>query len=666
MKKHRLFSLVILVAISISCPFSLQAQFVLEFPEEMETSEQPVQVKQPCSPKPSLLRKVEANYAKALSAYQNGLNQQAWKYLKIAENIEYCHAETHLLKATLFEDEKKIDSAILSYKRALAINPDVWNNAYYSLAHLESITGQYAEAEKHYQQFLGRPRISEKMKQKAQMEQLRNQEALQLTTQSVPFSPKNLGININSSYDEYFPMVTVDDSMLIFTRRYMKEEPEPHLEEDFFYSKRDSLGNWTPAQLLPGPINSNDNEGAQFISPDGKYIFFAGCNRRDGYGSCDIYVSRKEGNQWGIPFNLGTPINTEHWESQPCMSSDGKTLYFSSNRPGGYGKSDLWKSTLKPGGIWTEPVNLGPEINTPGDESSPFLHPDGRTLYFSSNGHGGLGGLDLFVSRMDENGKWGIPQNLGYPINTYADEATLSVNAHGDTAYFSSDNLGGEGKKDIYAFALYEQARPTTVSFMRGRVMDARTQEPLAARFQLIHLSNGEVRIESTAERHNGEFFVCLPTGEAFALNVSYPGYLFHSEHIALDGKHKDKPMEKDIFLKPIESGSTITLNNIFYATNQYQLQETSMAELEKLFTFLQQNPSVKVEISGHTDNVGSAGYNLNLSQKRAEAVYEYLVQKGISQDRIIARGYGFEKPVASNETEEGRAQNRRTELKIL
>lgn len=620
----------------------------------------------PCQPSYHNLKKAKINFEKAFSAYENGLTNQAWKYIRIAQSIEPCYAELHLLKAAVFEDEKKIDSAIASYNRAFGINPDVFPNGYYFLALLEASSGRYREAEIHYSKFLSYPDISTSLREKAEIGQMRNRETLSIVKDRVPFSPKNLGPSINSAYDEYLPLVTLDDSMLIFTRRYLKEAPVPHLEEDFFISRRDSNGGWTETVLLPGPVNSGNNEGAQFISPDGRYLFFAGCNRPDGMGSCDIYVSRRTKDGWGIPFNIGSPVNTSSWESQPCMSSDGKTLYFSSNRPGGYGRSDIWKAELSSGGIWSKPVNLGSEINTPGDENSPFLHPDGKTLYFSSNGHGGLGGLDLFVSRMDENGNWSTPQNLGYPINTYADEATLSVNAKGDTAYFSSDNLDGFGKKDIYSFALHEQVRPTTVSFMKGMVCDGESGKPLAARFELINLKTGLVRIESQARWEDGSFLVCLPCDEAFALNVSFPGYLFHSEHISLDSKHLEKPLRKKILLEPIRSGASITLNNIFYKTDQYVLEETSLAELERIFRFLYQNPEVRVEISGHTDNVGSPQYNKTLSEKRAQAVADYLAGRGIKASRLQARGYGFDFPIADNNTEEGRALNRRTEMKIL
>ncbi len=619
-----------------------------------------------CHPDPGKLGKAKLHYEKALSAYQNGQDEQAWKFLRIAEKTEACFADIHMLKAVLFEENKQADSAIASYRKAFSIDPEVFPSAYYDLGVLEYSTGQYEEAEKSFNLLLSHPGVSEKRKEQARMAQLRNREALALTREEIDFQPKNQGPAINTAEDEYHPSVSLDGNTLIFTRRYRKEEPVPHPEEDFFYSVRDSSGNWQPARLFPEPVNSPENEGALSISPDGRYLFFAGCNRDDGWGSCDLYAAVRKGGTWSLPFNLGETVNSIYWESQPCMSSDGKTLYFASNRPGGQGGSDLWKTELSESGTWSSPVNLGPRINTPGDENSPFLHPDGKTLYFASNGHPGLGGRDLFVCRMDENGQWGVPQNLGFPINTFGDEATLSVNAQGDTAYFSSDNLGGFGKRDIYAFALHEKARPATVSFMEGHVTDFKKRKPVPARFELISLETGLVRIESSASTEDGRFLVCLPTDEEFALNISAPGYLFYSEHIALDSRFKQEPMRKEIRLHPIESGASVILENIFYAVEQYRLEEKSIAELDKVYRFLLQHPSVRIEVGGHTDDSGPAAFNKELSQKRAQAVADYLIGRGIEASRIEAKGYGFDHPIGDNRTEEGRTKNRRTELKIL
>lgn len=621
---------------------------------------------QPCRPSSYNLKKAKQHYQKALNAYQYGHTDQAWKFLAIAQNTEDCFADLHLLKAILYEDARMTDSAILSYQRALSIDPECFHNAYYYLALLESSSGQYEKAEEHFARFIAYPDISENLKAKATLARYRNNEALLLKKDAKEFHPINLGSSINTENDEYLPSLSLDGNTFIFTRRYLKDDPAPHLEEDFFFSTKDSAGAWQKAVPFPQPINSSQNEGAINVSPDGRYLFFAGCNREDGWGSCDIYVSIRKGGEWSKPVNLGMPVNSMYWESQPCMSSDGKTLYFTSNRPGGFGGSDIWKSELSANGSWSTPVNLGHNINTPGDENSPFLHPDGKTLYFSSNGHPGMGGFDLFLSRMNDNGDWGTAQNLGYPINTAADETTLSVNSKGDTAYFASDNLNGYGKKDIYSFYLYEQARPITVSFMEGHVSDIKTGKPLPARFELINLQTGIVRIKSYADAQNGKFLVCLPTDETFALNVSCTGYLFHSEHIALDSRYQTEPLHKEIRLHPIEPGAKVVLENIFYATGKYQIKEESMAELDKIYRFLTANPHLRIEIGGHTDDQGSYDFNRHLSLMRAQAVADYLIRRGIDSTRVKAAGYGFDQPVGDNRTQEGRAQNRRTELKIL
>ena len=620
----------------------------------------------PCRPDPYNLKKAKSHYQKAVNAYQYGDTEQAWRFLNIAQQTEDCFPDLHLLKATLYEEGKNADSAVASYRKAIAIDPDFFPNAYYFLACLESSLGQYQEAEEHFERFLDYPDISENLKEKASIARYRNKEAIAIQKDRKEFVPVNLGPGINTENEEYLPFLSLDGGILVFTRRYPKDDPVPHIEEDFFYSLRDTAGAWTQAVLFPPPINSGQNEGALSISPDGRYLFFAGCGREDGWGSCDIYASVRKGNGWGKVFNLGKPVNSMYWESQPCMSSDGKTLYFASNRPGGFGGSDIWMSQISETGVWSEPVNLGSNVNTPGDENSPFIHPDGETLYFASNGHPGMGGFDLFLSRRESGNRWSAAQNLGYPINTYSDETTLSVNAQGDTAYFSSDNLKGYGKEDIYSFCLYDQARPTTVSFMKGHVSDLETGQPLAARFELISLKSGLVRIESHADRQNGEFLVCLPTDEAFALNISCPGYLFYSAHIALDSRYKAEPMHMNIRLQPIQPGAVVILENIFYDSEQYQLKDESIAELDKIYRFLINNPSLRIEIGGHTDNTGSVSFNQELSSKRAQAVAGYLVQRGIAPHRVKAVGYGFDHPIGDNRTAEGRAKNRRTELKIL
>ncbi|MDR0763571.1 MAG: OmpA family protein [Bacteroidales bacterium] len=605
----------------------------------------------------------------AYNAYRNGDSETSLKYIQKALELYPEYAEAWLQKAIIYEDYKKYDSAIKFYDYALSINPDVFPNAYYTLAKLQNAMGMYQEAESNLAKFLSHPKATSKnVREKAEHLRLKNVEAMRIADEEVPFEPFNLGDSINTEYDEYFPVITLDGNSIIITRRHLRSEPSPHLEEDFFISTRDSNGVFRKALRVPEPINSNRNEGAQSLSSDGRYMFFSLCeeHRDIGYGSCDIWCSRFTNGKWGKPFNLGYPVNTEYWESQPSFSSDGRTLYFCSNRPDGYGAGDIWKTTLTNNGTWSEPENLGSTINTSSMENSPFIHPDQKTLYFSSNGHAGLGGMDIFVARMNEDGKFEKPINLGFPINTYADEKTLSVNRTGDTAYFASDKLNGLGGDDIYGFALYEKARPQTVSYMKGRVLHSETFEPLEAHFELINIETGVQKVESYSDSKSGGFIVALPINEQFALNVSKEGYLFYSEHIALTEQNSSEPLKKDVLLSPIKSGEKIVLNNVFFAIDKADLRTESFVELDRLATLLIKNPALCIEVSGHTDNTGSVAHNQTLSEQRAASVVAYLIGRGVEAKRMTSIGYGSSKPVVSNDTEENRAQNRRTEVKIL
>ena len=438
------------------------------------------------------------------------------------------------------------------------------------------------------------------------------------------------------------------------------------MQEDFYYSVRRPGDGWEARRNLGKPLNSPGNEGAQSLSPDGRMLYFTACNRDDGEGMCDIYISQQTGGKWSVPYNPGRPLNTAYSEKHPSISADGRTLYFASDRPGGWGGLDIWISIMTEDGKWREPVNAGDSINTPEDEQSPFIHPDGKTLYFSSGGHMNLGKGDIFISKKKDDGSWSEAGNLGFPINTFNDEIGLIVNSDGDKAYFSSDRLKGRGM-DIYSFDLYPAVRPARVSYIRGRVYDAETFKGLDARFRLIDLETGNVTIESRSHAGEGDFLLPLPTGHNFAFNVSHPGYLFYSEHFSLEGLYeKTDPYLMDVPLKPIETGERIILKNIFFGFDSDSLLTESLVELDRVTEFLRTNPTVSVEISGHTDSIGSSSYNLRLSERRAQSVVEYLLGRGIDAGRLTYKGYGANQPVASNDTEEGRARNRRTELKII
>ncbi len=364
---------------------------------------------------------------------------------------------------------------------------------------------------------------------------------------------------------------------------------------------------------------------------------------------------------------MGPVVNSSSWDSQPSFSSDGKTLYFASNREGGKGSSDIWKTELQPDGSWSAPVNLGDSINTKDEEIAPFIHPDNRTLYFASRGHQGMGGFDLFVSRMDANGNWTSPVDLAYPINTYADEINLVVNAKGDVAYISSDKLGGKGGMDIYSFKLYKEAQPVMVTYFKGIVFDKETKQRLEAKFELIDLATGKIVSGSSSDKITGEFLLALPTEKNYGLNVSKPGYLFYSDHFELiGGNSKTKPFIYNVPLQPIRVGETVILKNIFFDIDKYDLKEESRSELGRLIQLLKSNLQIHIEISGHTDNHGTADHNLVLSRSRAQAVYNYLVVNGISKERLSYAGFGMTRPIDTNDTEQGRANNRRTEFSVV
>jgi outer membrane protein OmpA-like peptidoglycan-associated protein len=477
-----------------------------------------------------------------------------------------------------------------------------------------------------------------------------------------------MGDSINTRDNEYSPTLTVDEQTFIFTRQRPRDEQTlgtGKFEEDFFVSHWKS-GAWSLARRMPPPINSHGNEGAQCISPDGQFMYFTICNREDGYGSCDLYYSKREGDKWSNPVNMGSTVNSGTWDSQPSISPDGKTIYFASAREGGKGNMDIWKTTLF-NGMWQKPVNLGDSINTPRGEMSPFIHPDGVTLYFTSAGHPGMGGLDIYYARMDSAGNWHKPVNLGYPINSYKDEGFMIVNAKGDKAYFASDNLAGKGGMDLYTFDLYEAARPVSVNYMKGKVFDKKSGQRLEAHFELIDLQTSKVVVQSNSEKTNGEFLVSLPENRNYALNVSKDGYLFYSENFTFKSGHpQTDPLMKDIALNPIDTGIHIVLKNIFFLFDHSDLLIESQVELNRLVDLLNKNPKMKIEIGGHTDNKGTREYNQKLSNDRAESVYTYLVQHGIDKNRLSYKGYGMDKPIDTNDTEEGRANNRRTEFKVV
>jgi outer membrane protein OmpA-like peptidoglycan-associated protein/Tfp pilus assembly protein PilF len=587
-------------------------------------------------------------YDKALEQLQQAVNLDnnftaAWQQLG--------DINRRLLK---YEEAKKL------YQKVLSIYPDFHPLTYFGLAESELNTGDYQNALNHFKKYSAYSSISESSKKFAEKYIADCEYSIEAVKKPVYFKPSNLGLEINTKEQEYLPVVTADEETLIFTR-------QANRNEDFFKSTKQN-GKWGNATYLSKNINTDGyNEGAQCISPDGMYLFFTGCNRPDGLGRCDIYVCRREGKDWSKPFNVGAPINSPGWESQPSLSADGRTLYFVSTRPGGIGGYDLWRTELKVDGAWSDPENMGPNINTTYDEQSPFIHPDDQTFYFSSNGWPGLGNKDIFLSRKDASGNWQKPENMGYPINTFKEETGLIISSNGKNAFFASDVEGGLGGLDIYSFELIDKLRPKPVTYVKGVVYDKSSKEFLNAKVQIISLNNDKIVYDDASDFETGEFLATMPFGKTFALNVAKEGYLFYSESFSLNNSNSQaKPFNLTIPLQKIEVGGKVVLKNIFFETNKYELLPESKIELEQLIKFLNANPKIAIEIGGHTDDVGDQKINQTLSENRAKTVYNYLLKNKISPTRLTYKGYGETMPVSNNATNESRQNNRRTEFRIV
>jgi flagellar motor protein MotB len=611
---------------------------------------------------------------KALKKYNDGVSafdfidfNNAEADFKEAISIDSNFYEAYMMLGELFSKQSRYSEAALNYRKAVKIDSLYFRPVYFNLAYAELMSGDYFRALIHLNVYQAQQGMSQANKTTTAKYIKSCEFALKAIKKPVPFNPVSVGPGINTTDDEYWPSITADGLTMMFTRQpnVINNPGFTGVVQEDFYISYYSANAWQKAFNAGAPLNTIQNEGAQSISSDGSYMFFTACNRPGGLGNCDLYFSAFSNGKWSEPYNLGSPVNTSHWESTPSISADGRTLFFSSSRPGGFGGKDIWLTRLNEHNKWTEPVNLGNEINTAGNEMSPFIHFDGKTLYFASDGLVGMGGYDLFVARMKDDSTWTTPQNLGYPINTFNDEMGLIIESGGKKAYFSSTRDKSKGK-DIFAFDLYESARPNPVSYLKGKVFDKETGKLLKADYELINLSTGKILIKNATDE-TGNFLVCLPSGYNYGINVSKPGYLFYSENFMFEGIHTvSEPYIKRIVLNPAKVGEKMQLSNVFYEVDSWQLKQESMAELNNLVNLLSENKNLAMEIGGYTDSTGSEQYNMDLSEKRALSVVNYLVKNGISSERLKYKGYGNKSPLGDNVTIEGRKLNRRTEAKII
>ncbi|TNE72261.1 MAG: tetratricopeptide repeat protein [Bacteroidetes bacterium] len=597
--------------------------------------------------------------------------------------------EAHMFAGEFAEMLGDYPSAIDHYRKALAINPNhsTTGSTYFYLANLEQAIGDYDNAMRNIDLFERNPNANPELLVKARQIRSNCEFAKKAMQNPIDFNPINIGPGINTEDPEYFPTITVDGRTILFTRRIADGRVSGNFkeQEDFFVSQLGNNNIWGKAEPMPANVNTVNNEGAPTIAPDGRTLVFVGCpdasgeyygENRTGKGSCDLFLTKKLGNRWMDPVNLPGNVNSFHWETQPSLSSDGKTMYFIRGIRGRdmSNNADIYVTRLQPNGQWGTPERLPDHINTPEQEESVLIHPDGRTLYFASRGHVGMGGSDLYVTRMDENGNWSKPENLGYPINTKFDENSLMVSPDGEIAFFASDRDGGYGDLDIYYFIMPEHLRPVKTLYFEGIVFDATTRNPIPGKFQLIDLETGKEVIYSEADKISGEFMVSLPVNREYALNVSYPGYTFFSQNFNMRNPENLEAIHMDVPMVPIVSEQPILLANVFFDLNKSTLRKESFVELNKLVEFLESNPKVKIEIGGHTDSRGSN--NKELSTARAKSVYDYVISKGIDASRLSYKGYGETKPVYSDEyinglstekeKEAAHQANRRTEYKIV
>ncbi|MDZ7606084.1 MAG: OmpA family protein [Cyclobacteriaceae bacterium] len=571
--------------------------------------------------------------------------------------------EAHLRLAFCYELLRNTDDLQMHLEEVIRIAPNSvkYKNVYYSLARVYFNKGKYDQSGAMIATLeklgIDNPRMqtdAEKMKENVAF-------AMENLQKPIDIHPAPMSALLNAHPFQYFPVLTADEQNIIYTVRMGSSFYD---DENIVISARDSDGNWTnPVSISPN-INSQFNEGTCTISADGRIIIFTTCEGRQGYGGCDLYISEKQGDEWGVPKNLGPGINSRSWESQPALSADGRKLYFVSDRAGGVGKRDIWVSEKDAQNIWQKARNLGTSINTSDEEVSPFIHVNGTTLFFASMGYPGFGGYDLYKSEKIDT-VWSEPVNLGYPLNTYEDQVSLFVSANGKNGYYSYEKAeGGERRESLlYSFEFPGEGVLENKSiFITGNIYDANSKKPLKADIELFFLGENVPASVFTSDVKTGEYLTILNENNRFALYINCPGYLFESATFDLSTDQK-VAIRHDFYLKPITIGNSVRLNNLFFDVNSAELSPESKTELNKVVRFLNDNPGVRIGIAGHTDDQGTEQYNQQLSQNRARAVYEYLIKEGIKPQSLTFAGYGESKPIVNNTDEESRRLNRRIEF---
>jgi outer membrane protein OmpA-like peptidoglycan-associated protein/tetratricopeptide (TPR) repeat protein len=605
-------------------------------------------------------------------------------YLNFKIGLTYLYSETKSKAATY------IDKA---YRLNPAVNPDID----YHLGIAFQNTNSFKLAIEHFERF---KKKRSNLASIADEKIAECQVADSLSQNELNVIIENLGEGVNTPYNDYSPIISADGNTLIFTSNRTDDPARAKANanfEDIFVSYKNA-NKWSVPKPISQNINIKYNDAAASLSPDGKTLFLY---YEEGEG--DIYTSTRNGEAWSEPKPLNKNINTAlFWETCASVTPDGKKLFFASNRPGGIGELDIYMSQLDAKGDWGKAVNLGPIINTPNNEDSPFIHHDGTTLYFSSDGHPRLGNSDIFVSEFVNN-KWKKPENMGYPLNSWEYDGFFTLSPDKKKGYFSTAKEGGLGDADIYSITFLEpkykpkpkpvvakveeqKAKPEipkaeefvdpeieihkiakVVTLLKGKVIDERNAAPLSAIISLVDNVTNKVITKLNSNPTTGEFELIIPHGGNYGVATEKAGYLFNSINFNLPQFAEYQEIDTHIIMVKAEVGSKVVLRNVFFDVGKSDLKTESIAEVENIRELLVRDAHLRVQINGHTDNSGNAATNKALSLKRASSVVNYLVQHGIDAGRLSAKGYGSDRPIVSNDDEEGgRAINRRTEIEII
>ncbi|MEI6820416.1 MAG: OmpA family protein [Bacteroidota bacterium] len=622
-------------------------------------------------------KKVIKKFDKAVDLYSSTSYSEAIKILKEITEDEPEYADPYFLLGMIYikKADKNIISAKKYFSRVIEICPEYDPYTYYYLGDIYYGAEKYDTAALYFKNFL---KDVDKIKSDKDYKDAQDKHKWAMFYDNmykhpVPFEPKVLD-GVCTPLDEFLPYITADNDYCYYTRR--TELPmlksaislaDKKYKEKFMVSERRN-GVFDQGTEMPPPFNISENEGGVSMTADNKFLVYTKCKEIDGgnYYNCDLCYSEYINNVWTSIKNLDNNVNTSKtWETQPSITADGKTIYFVSDRPGGYGGSDIYKTIKDDSGRWSKPINLGPSVNTAGNEKTPFIHTDSQTLYFASDGWPGMGGYDIYYIKLGDEYKWTKPKNIGYPINSKDDDIGFFVSTDGKFAYFASNKIKGVGGYDIFYFDLYEEARPEKVLFLKGELKDEKTDQPIRAKLELTNIETKKVT-QIPVDEQTGKYIAVMPFKNDYLLTIKKDDYAYESKYISKEDETFQQPTTVELKIKPIEVGGSYQLKDINFATNSYVLNKESMLIIDGFIQFLKENERIKVEIQGHTDNVGNEKANQVLSENRAKSVEEYMIQQGLSPLRLKYKGYGASKPIASNQTDVGKAKNRRTVFVII